>query len=183
MNRQLHCRVDEFASPQRTAETVNEDVEPPTVRLCAAPTSTTEGADPVEKQLQILLSEEGAETERVAELTGYLREELLQLDVDDVTSVPGEEVPSGARAVDVAAIGSLLVSLGSSANALNQVLHVVRDWWGRGRDTNPSLRLTMDGDVLDLSDATPEQVTEAINLFASRHSTVGAEPWPNPGTP
>jgi hypothetical protein len=128
----------------------------------------------VENQLLILLTEEGAEAERVAELTGYLREELLDLDVDDVRAVPGGEVPPGARAVDVTQIGSLLVALGSSATALSQVVTVLRGWLGRCRDERPSLRLTLDDDVLEISEATDEQVTEAFDLFVRRHAAAGA---------
>ncbi|MFF6803802.1 hypothetical protein [Streptomyces sp. NPDC012616] len=124
--------------------------------------------------LRILLTEEGVDAEDVAELTGFLRAELLQLDVDDVTSVPGGEAPPGARAVDVAAIGALLVSLGTSAGALTQVMNAVREWRGRFRGARPTLRLTLDDDVLEISDATPEQVSEAFDLFVSRHSTLGA---------
>lgn len=146
------------------------------VRLCAAPTSTSKGADPVEKELLILLSEEGAEAERVAELTGYLREELLDLDVEDVRALPGGEAPPGARAVDVAEIGSLLVGLGSSATALSQVVTVIRSWLGRCHDTRPSLRLQMDDDVLEVSEATGEQVAKAFEIFVQRHSTAGVQP-------
>ncbi|MCX5262620.1 hypothetical protein [Streptomyces sp. NBC_00199] len=124
--------------------------------------------------LRILLTEEGADAEDVAELTGFLRAELLQLDVDDVTSVPGGEAPPGTRAVDVTAIGALLVSLGTSAGALTQVMNAVREWRGRVRGARPSLRLALDDDVLEISDATPEQVSEAFDLFVSRHSTLGA---------
>ncbi|TQJ85353.1 hypothetical protein [Streptomyces sp. SLBN-31] len=85
----------------------------------------------MENTLHILLTDRDAETEDVAELTGYLRQELLDLDVDDVTAPPGGEVPPGARAVDVAQVGALLVTLGSSANALSQVMAVIRSWMGR----------------------------------------------------
>ncbi|MFI6034800.1 hypothetical protein ACIBBD_11670 [Streptomyces sp. NPDC051315] len=128
----------------------------------------------MENQLLILLSEEGAEAERVAELTAYLREELLDLDVDDVRAVPGGEVPAGARAVDVTQIGSLLVALGSSATALSQVVTVLRGWLGRCREERPSLRLTLDEDVLEISEATDEQVTEAFDLFLRRHAPAEA---------
>ncbi|MBR8638369.1 hypothetical protein KEF29_01275 [Streptomyces tuirus] len=124
----------------------------------------------------ILLSEEEADAERVAELTGYLREELLDIEVDDVTALPAEEAPPGARAVDVAQVGALLVALGSSATALNQVVTVVRSWLGRCRDTRPSLHLEMEGDVLEVSQATDEQVEEAFKTFVRRHSTAGAPP-------
>ncbi|MFG2126982.1 hypothetical protein ACGFNV_04145 [Streptomyces sp. NPDC048751] len=130
----------------------------------------------MEKQLLVLLSEEEAEPERVAELTGYLREELLELDVDDVTAVPGEEVPPGARAVDITQIGALMVALGSSATALNQVVTVVRSWLGRFHDSRPSLRLELDGDVIEVSEATDDQVREAFGMFVRRHSTAEAQP-------
>ena len=130
----------------------------------------------MENELQILLAEEEAEAERVAELTGYLREELLELDVDDVTTLPGEEAPPGARAVEVAQIGALLVTLGSSTNALNQVITVIRSWMGRHHHTHPSLRLQMGEDVLEIHKATDDQITEAFEMFLQRHSPAGAEP-------
>ncbi|MBX9361589.1 hypothetical protein ACF09Y_19710 [Streptomyces massasporeus] len=130
----------------------------------------------MENELHILLTEEDAEAERVAELTGYLREELLDLDVDDVATLPGGEAPPGTRAVDVTQIGALLVTLGSSATALNQVMTVIRSWMGRGHDTHPSLHLRMGDDVLEVSEATDDQVTEAFRIFVERHSRAGAEP-------
>ncbi|MGW2784696.1 hypothetical protein ACWC3X_26090 [Streptomyces populi] len=130
----------------------------------------------MENELQILLAEEEAEAEHVAELTGYLREELLELDVDDVTTLPGEEAPPGARAVEVAQIGALLVTLGSSTNALNQVITVIRSWMGRHHHTHPSLRLQMGDDVLEIHKATDDQITEAFEMFLQRHSPAGAEP-------
>ena len=40
-------------------------------------------------ELRLHLSEEGADAERLAVLTGYLRAELLQLDVEDVSALAG----------------------------------------------------------------------------------------------
>ncbi|MFC9126827.1 hypothetical protein ACFT4A_08285 [Streptomyces sp. NPDC057099] len=130
----------------------------------------------MDNTLHILVAEEDAEAERVAELTGYLREELLELDVDDVTTLPGGEAPPGARAVDVTQIGALLVTLGTSATALSQVVTVIRSWMGRRHDTHPSLRLQMGDDVLEVSEATDDQVAEAFKVFVQRHSPAGAEP-------
>ena len=133
----------------------------------------------MENELHILLTEEDADTERVAELTGYLREELLDLDVDDVTALPGGEVPPGARAVDPTQIGALLVALGHSANTLNQVMTVVRSWLRRrhdAHDAHVSLHLQMGDDILEVHKATDDQVAEAFKMFVQRHSTAGAEP-------
>ncbi|MGW0863040.1 hypothetical protein [Streptomyces sp. NPDC002611] len=129
----------------------------------------------MDNTLHVLLAEEDAEAERVAELTGYLREELLELDVDDVTTLPGGEVPPGARAVDVTQIGALLVTLGSSATALSQVMTVIRSWMGRRHDTHQSMRLQMGDDVLELSEATDDQVAEAFKIFVQRHTPAGAD--------
>ncbi|MFJ7345317.1 hypothetical protein ACIQU3_34175 [Streptomyces sp. NPDC101110] len=129
----------------------------------------------MENELHILLTEEDAEAERVEELTGYLREELLDLDVDDVTALPGGEAPPGARAVDVTQIGALLVTLGSSATALNQVITVIRSWMSRRHDTRQTVLLRMGDDVLEVSEATDDQVAQAFDIFVARHSPAGAQ--------
>ena len=40
----------------------------------------------MDAELRLQISEDGADAERLAVLTGYLRTELLQLDVEDVTA-------------------------------------------------------------------------------------------------
>ena len=53
-------------------------------------------------ELRVHLSEDDADSARLAELTGYLRSELRQLDVDDVSALPGHEPPPGSRAFGAA---------------------------------------------------------------------------------
>ncbi|MFF8926527.1 hypothetical protein ACF1AO_04615 [Streptomyces longwoodensis] len=130
----------------------------------------------MDDRLMILVSDEGAEAEQVEELTRHLREELLHLDVDDVTSVPADAVPPGARVVDPTTTGSLLVILGASAGALDQVVTVVRRWLGHCRDTRPSLRLRLDEDELEISEATDDQMAQAFDLFLRQHSRVATPP-------
>ncbi|MEU6867147.1 hypothetical protein ABZ924_28535 [Streptomyces sp. NPDC046876] len=124
--------------------------------------------------LQIFLSEDGAEAERLDWLAGVLRQDLLQLDVDEVTTVRRGDDPAGARGVAVEA-GALLVDLGSSVAVLREVLHAVMDWWRRSR-SRPTIRLEMDGDVLEISEASTGQVDRSFELFVNRHSTHGAAP-------
>ncbi|MEU3875393.1 MULTISPECIES: hypothetical protein [Streptomyces] len=136
-------------------------------------------AETAGNRLHILLSEDSADAERLEQLARYLRDDLLELDVEDVTAVPAQEqAPPGARAVDVTQVGALLVSLGSSAAALRQVVATVQEWWGRCREDRPSLRLSMDDDVLELSDASPEHVTQAFDLFVQRHTPQGTSGAP-----
>jgi hypothetical protein len=119
-------------------------------------------------QLTIRVAEEGADAERVDALTGYLRQELRELDVDDVARAPGGDAPPGSRAVDPAAIGALLVTLSGAATSINEIVTVVRGWLARG-STPRTVRIEMDGDVLELSGASAAQQDELISVFVRRH--------------
>jgi Effector Associated Constant Component 1 len=121
-------------------------------------------------ELRLEISEEGADAERLAALTGYLRTELLQLDVDGVAAPPGGEAPPGARVVGVTAVSALLVALGQSAGGLQSVVSAVRDWLRRGEEADRRVRLKIDGDELELSQASAEDQQRLIELFISRHA-------------
>jgi hypothetical protein len=64
-----------------------------------------------------------ADAEDVAEATLQLRRELLDLDVDAVELVSAGEPPPGSRAVELAALGALVVTVAQS-----QLLAL---WWLR----------------------------------------------------
>jgi hypothetical protein len=127
-------------------------------------------------ELRLQLSEEGAEAERLAMLTGYLRAELLQLDVEDVTALPAGEPPPGTRVFGVAAVGGLLVALGQSAEGLRSVVSVIRDWLRRGEGTGRAVRLELGGDVLELSQASGADQERLIDLFVRKHAIEEAAP-------
>jgi hypothetical protein len=121
-------------------------------------------------RLRVQLSEEGADAERLDTLTGYLRGELLQLDVGDVAALRAGAPPPGARALDAAAIGGLLVTLGGSVDGLRSVVSAVREWLRHGDGTYRMVRLELDGDALELSQAGAADQERLIELFVGRHS-------------
>jgi hypothetical protein len=121
-------------------------------------------------ELRVQLAEDGADAERLDALTGYLRRELLQLDVEDVRALPGGEPPPGARVFDVIAVGGLLVTLSSSAEGLRAVVSAVRKWLTHGEGTRRTVRMEIDGDVLELSEATAADQGRLIEVFVSRHA-------------
>jgi hypothetical protein len=121
-------------------------------------------------QLRIQVSEDGADAGRLAAVTGYLRQDLVQLDVDDVTALPAGPPPSGARAVDATAVGGLLVALGNSADGLRSVVSAIQVWLGRGSGVRRTIRLELGGDALELSQASAADQERLIGLFISRHS-------------
>lgn len=122
-------------------------------------------------EIRVQLCEEGADAERLDTLTGFLRSELLQLDVTDVTALRAGAPPPGARAFDVAVVGGLLVSLSRSALGLPAVVSAIRTWLARGDGVRRTVRMEIGGDVLELSEATLADQDRLIGLFISRHST------------
>jgi hypothetical protein len=121
--------------------------------------------------VRLHLSEEGAGAERIDALTGYLRQELLQLDVDDVTALPGGDAPPGTRGLDVVAVGGLLVSLGHTAAGLGPVISAIRNWLARGGGARRTVRIEIGGEALELSEATAGEQDRLVRMFVSRHST------------
>lgn len=123
--------------------------------------------------LRLQLSEEGADAQRLDELTGFLRQELLQLDVDDVTAVPAGEPPPGARGLDAVTTGGLLVALGSAAQGLGAVITAITAWRARGGKAHRKVLLDIGGEALELSDATAADQDRLIALYIDRHATGG----------
>jgi hypothetical protein len=131
-------------------------------------------------QLRIQVSEDGADAERLDALTGYLRRDLIELDVNDVTALAAGPPPPGSRAIDAAAVGGLLVALGSSADGLRSVVSAIQAWLARGSGVRRTIRLELGGDALELSQASAADQERLIGLFISRHSEPPAELPPPP---
>jgi hypothetical protein len=121
-------------------------------------------------QVNLHLSEDGANAERLDALTSYLRQELLQLDVDDVRRGPGGEAPPGTRAIDMVALGGLVVTLGRSAAGLKDVVTAIRRWLSRGDGVRRTVKIEIEGDTLELSEVSVAEQDRLITLFVSRHS-------------
>jgi hypothetical protein len=109
---------------------------------------------------------DGAGAEEQDELTRALREELLELDVQDVERPSGAVAPEGARAGEVIALSTLLVTLGQGA--LGIVTSAIGRWVDRrgGR----SVTLELDGDRIELGGVSEEDQRRLIETFVARHA-------------
>jgi hypothetical protein len=88
------------------------------------------------------------DAEEVAQATLRLRRELLDLNVGVVEPQREGEPPPGSRAVDIAAIGTLMVNI-IEPQLLAAVVAAVRSWLtGSSRR---SVKLGLGGDVLELT--------------------------------
>ena len=126
----------------------------------------------MDRELRLHLTEEDADAERLAVLTGYLRAELLRLDVvEEVSALPAGEPPPGARVFGVVTVGALMIAVGQSFEGLRSVVSVIRDWLSRGEGTGRAVRLELGGDTLDLSQASAADQERLIELFIRKHAT------------
>ncbi len=129
-------------------------------------------------ELRVHVAEDGADAERVDELARHLRDELLQLDIDDVRPLSAGESPAGSRALDVVAVGGLLVMLGRSAGGLTAIVSAISKWLTRGNEPTRKIRLEVDGDTLELSSVTATEQEQLISLFVGRHAMGEGVAWP-----
>jgi hypothetical protein len=127
------------------------------------------GGGPMEPTVHLTLAEEGSDQTRLDQLHRQLRDELRQLEVVDVRLGTSHPAPPGARGVDAATVSTLAVALMGSGG-LTAVITAVRAWLDRGHEAPRSIRLEVDGDVLELSGATNAEHDRLVSLFLDRHA-------------
>jgi hypothetical protein len=109
------------------------------------------------------------DAEELAQLAGRLRCELLDLDVDAVRHPTPGEAPEDAKGAGLVAAGQLVVGLVASPEVLASIIGAVRSWLGRNRAR--SVKLTLDGDALEVSGVSSADQDRLIDLWVSRHAT------------
>lgn len=108
-----------------------------------------------------------ADAEAVAEATLQLRRELLELDVDAVELARAGEPLPGTRAVDFVALGTLLVTVANSG-VLTAVVTAIRSWLDR--KPHRSVKLELDGDVLELTGVSSEEQRRLADAWLRRRA-------------
>ena len=110
----------------------------------------------------------GADAEDVAEATLQLRRELLDLDVDAVELPSAGEPPPGSRAVELAALGALVVTVAQS-QLLASVVAAVRSWLASS--PRRSIKLELGGDVLELAGVSSDEQRRLTDEWLRRHES------------
>jgi hypothetical protein len=116
-------------------------------------------------QMTITLSEADVDAERLQWLSDGVRIELLDLGVEEVRPLLTGEVPEGARGLDAAGVGAFLVTLGSSMEAIKQVVTAMRRWISLARTAPRVVEMTVGDKTLRLSDATLAQQDLLVEEF------------------
>jgi hypothetical protein len=99
-----------------------------------------------------------------------LRDELRDLDVDDVEPVEGAPPPDGAKSGALASLTEWLVTL-AGGGVLVPVLTTIKAWLARGAGSH-TVTVTIDGDTLELGRATDAERSEIVDAFVRRHQPV-----------
>jgi hypothetical protein len=110
------------------------------------------------------------------ELTAAMRRELLLLDVQSVDRVSGGPAPEGAKGFELAAIGALIVNLGQAAPVLGQVVAALQAW--AARSPNRTVKLSLDGDTLEVGGISESQQHDVIRDWMARHAPTPAPEGP-----
>jgi hypothetical protein len=112
--------------------------------------------------------EPGADAEDVAEATLQLRRELLELDVEEVEIPRAGEPPPGSRAVDLAALGTLVVTVAQS-QLLASVVTAIQSWLISSH--RRSIKLELGGDVLELAGVSSAEQRRLTDEWLRRHES------------
>lgn len=111
------------------------------------------------------------DAEELAQLTDRLRGELLSLDVDAVYPASGGEAPDTSKGVDLLAAGGLVVRFVLGQDLLQSIIGGVRSWLGRQHAR--SIKLTLDGDLLELTGVSSAEQDRLVELWVMRHAGAG----------
>jgi hypothetical protein len=109
----------------------------------------------------------GEDPEQRDDLTRRLRAELLQLDVERVDVPAAGEAPPGARAVDVAAVGALVVTVGQAATAVGAIVATIQSFLVRTGGGGTVEIATPEGSIKVSGRLSSEQ-KELVQRFVAR---------------
>ncbi|MGH3770050.1 MAG: hypothetical protein ACRDRW_01385 [Pseudonocardiaceae bacterium] len=109
-----------------------------------------------------------ADAAELDELAMQLREQLLELDIERADRATAGQAPPGARAGEVLVAGALTVLLAQSSGLLTALVETVRSWVSRG--SGRSVKLELDGDVLEVTGITRADQRELIKTWVDRHT-------------
>ncbi|HWH00796.1 MAG TPA: hypothetical protein VNV66_16125 [Pilimelia sp.] len=114
-------------------------------------------------KLRIDLWYPALDAEQLDEVTTSLRLELADAGISSTPAADDEPPPAGARAVDPAAIGALVVAVTAGVTLLRETLTLVREW--RTRRPGVSVRLKFGDREVELTGTSAETEARLVEAF------------------
>lgn len=117
--------------------------------------------------VQVRIQADGAEDDELALAAGQLRQQLLQLDVEDVQLVSAGSAPDGSRSAGALAVGELSITILQSPELLTALIGAVSGWLGAR--TARSVEVTLDGDTVKMTGAGSQERQQVVDAWLVRH--------------
>jgi Effector Associated Constant Component 1 len=114
----------------------------------------------------VLEPDSDADGEEIERLRRQLGAEMRSLDAE-FSTVASQEAPPGSKGIG-GVMTEWLVTLSASGGVLVTLIATVNDWLGRRADAQ-RIKVTIDGDTLELGGVTSEEQAELIRSFIQRH--------------
>lgn len=106
-----------------------------------------------------------ADPEETERLSLALRQELIEIDeIDSVKRASAGPPPPGSRGLDLAALGALAIVAKPTVEVLDQVFGVLRAWLTGAGSKPQTLRITVNGQSIELTPTT-EQQEQLVTTF------------------
>lgn len=118
----------------------------------------------------VVVADTESDDEEADRLARRLRSELAELDTESVTMATGGEAPPGAKGVDAATVGAIVVALSASGGVFPTMIETIRDWLGR-QSGRHRVAVTIDGDTIELQSATAAQQRALVDAYVQRHTS------------
>lgn len=112
-----------------------------------------------------------SDKEELEEVTHNLQYELNELDgINDIDFVKKDQqkLPEGAKAVDIAVWGSLLVTFVTSSGILPALINTLQSWLSRHE--RHKITMEIGGDKIELTGISNEERKKLIDAFVKRQS-------------
>ncbi len=108
------------------------------------------------------------DAEELLELGQQLRDELLDLDIDAAAFEGLETAPEGAKGVEMLLFGTLAIRLVLNPALLRSVVEMTVAWLARQQAR--SVKLTLDGDTLEVTGVSSDEQDLLVEQWIARHA-------------
>lgn len=134
-------------------------------------------AEPVARLALHVDAGPGADVEELEQLTMGLRRERAEPDVELIGIERMGAAPPGSGAVDVLALGTLVVTLVRSSGMLRAVVGALQSSLAGPRQR--SVKLEPNGDLLEVSGMSPADQRRLIASWIARHADLAGQEAPS----
>ena len=111
-----------------------------------------------------------ADEQQQERLARRLRAELADLDLDvAVGPAAAGSAPEGAKGADPVTLAAIVVAMSASGGVFTAVIETIKDWLAR-QSGRHRIRVTIDGDSIELAKVTREQRQDLVDAFVRRHT-------------